>query len=115
MARRALAVALAWLVAGTACADGDVPRNWFDDPFFQIANGIPKCPRPLGPFLTESEMKAESHARAERGTSCWLSRELATALERRLTDVPHVERVIVNVMTDAEGRPPYRLVPMSGR
>lgn len=164
MARHArLAFALAWLVAGTSHADGATLRNWFDDPFFQIADGMPECPRPLGPLLTESEMKTESHARAERGTSCWLSgacsepnaylydagiarhirehvavegsaslwitvkrrfvwiegcverREQATELESRLKDVPHVERVLVNVMTGVKDRPPYRRAPVAGR
>lgn len=157
MARHARCIcALALLVAGAAHADSQALRNWFDDPFFQIADRMPGCPVPLGPLLTESEMKAESHSRAERGTTCWLSgacsepnaylydagiarhireqvtvqgaaslwitvkrrfvwlegcvmgQEQAAELERRLKDVPQVERVLIDVMTGAEGRPPYR-------
>ncbi|WP_420476158.1 transporter [Noviherbaspirillum sp. ST9] len=68
-----LLFALALTASGAAYADNTALRNWFDDPFFQIADTMPGCPVPLGPLLTDTEMKAESHARAERGTSCWLS------------------------------------------
>lgn len=47
-------------------------RNWFDDPFGAATRGLPACPAPRGPLLTEAEKLKESHARAERGTSCWL-------------------------------------------
>ena len=33
---------------------------------------MPRCPVPDGPLMTEAEMRTESHARAERGTRCWL-------------------------------------------
>ena len=48
-------------------------RNWFKAPFFQIAAQAPRCPVPLGPYLTAAEQRAEAHDRAERGTSCWLA------------------------------------------
>jgi hypothetical protein len=51
----------------------DTPRNWFNDPFFQVAHGIATCPVPAGPLLTDAERHVQSHHRAERGTSCWLS------------------------------------------
>lgn len=61
-------------IAGSACAeDHQQHKNWFDDPFFQVRNGIANCPTPLGPLLTESEMKSEAHSRVERGTSCWMA------------------------------------------
>ncbi|WP_256354227.1 BON domain-containing protein [Variovorax sp. dw_308] len=69
---------MAWLAAGTVGAapstsDPQVERrNWFDDPFFQIASGLPGCPVPLGPFYTEAERRMQMHSRLERGTSCWL-------------------------------------------
>ena len=61
----------AWASAG---AD-EALRNWFNDPFFQVRGGIAECPVPLGPLTTESQMRAESHYRAERGTSCWLEKK----------------------------------------
>ncbi len=69
---------MAWLAAGTvgaapATSDPHVERrNWFDDPFFQVASGLPGCPVPLGPFYTEAERRTQMHSRLERGTSCWL-------------------------------------------
>jgi hypothetical protein len=47
-------------------------KNWFNDPFIQVRNAIPACPRPLGPMTTEDEARKESHWRIERGASCWL-------------------------------------------
>lgn len=63
---------IAFLVTASAVA-GDELKNWFGDPFFQIAGDVPACPVPLGPLLTEAEMKGEAHSRAERGTSCWMA------------------------------------------
>jgi len=63
--------AIAAVMGGTASADQR--KNWFDDPFVQVTGGIADCPAPEGPMLTEAEMRAEAHARAERGTSCFLS------------------------------------------
>ncbi len=48
-------------------------RNWFDDPFFQIASSVPNCPEPAGPRITEAERLPQTHHRAERGTTCWLA------------------------------------------
>lgn len=71
--RFALLIVLTLLFAAPAAADGR--RNWFDDPFAQATRGLPRCPVPDGPLLTEAEMRAESHARAERGTRCWLDKK----------------------------------------
>ena len=48
-------------------------QNWYHDPFFQISDAISDCPKPAGPFVTESERLTNAHHRAERGTSCWLA------------------------------------------
>jgi hypothetical protein len=48
-------------------------RNWFNDPFFQVSTRVAGCPLPAGPYLTEPEMRVQSHGRAERGTTCWLA------------------------------------------
>ena len=45
--------------------------NYFDDPFLQVSGGIKACPVPEGPMITRADMLAESHYRAERGTSCF--------------------------------------------
>ena len=48
-------------------------RNWFDDPFVAATRGLPGCPVPDAPLMTEAEMQHETHWRAERGTSCYRS------------------------------------------
>lgn len=49
------------------------PRtNYFDDPFVEATNALPGCPVPRGPLYTTAEALAESHGRAERGTTCYL-------------------------------------------
>ena len=74
-------VALAAVTLGVTqpapAAEGVAPerRNWFDTPFGQAVDGLPDCPRPEGPLITESEMRSLAHARIERGTSCWLAKK----------------------------------------
>lgn len=53
-------------------AQSPAPRkNWFNDPFFQVAGGLPACPVPLGPLLTDDEQRQQAHGRIERGTRCF--------------------------------------------
>ena len=85
-------------------------RNWFDDPFFQIASGLPGCPVPLGPFYTEAERRTQMHSRLERGTSCWLEhrcedsnayrydKDVAPRVRDALSKVPGHERASVWAM-----------------
>lgn len=70
-------VALFTLFLLTSPARAEELKNWFGDPFFHIGNGFPRCPVPRGPLLSEAEMRAESHSRIERGTSCWMAGECA--------------------------------------
>jgi hypothetical protein len=48
-------------------------RNAFDDPFAVVMQGFAGCPIAEGPLLTEEQVRAEAHDRAQRGTSCWLA------------------------------------------
>jgi hypothetical protein len=68
-----LAAIVAHAQAGTPAAAPADRRNWFDDPFMQATHGLPGCPVPDPPLLTEAEMQHETHWRAERGTSCYRS------------------------------------------
>jgi hypothetical protein len=70
-----IASAVVFALSGAAvCAQGDAPlKNWFNDPFFPLTQDIGQCPVPRGALMTEAEMKAESHSRIERGTTCWMS------------------------------------------
>ena len=72
---RACLFALAALTAACPAGADEELRNWFDDPFFQISAAVPGCPLPAGPFITENQKRVEAHHRAERGTTCWLTKE----------------------------------------
>ena len=66
--------AIALTLIGLAPAHADEPwQNWFNDPYFQVRDGIPACPTPAGPLTDARTMRAQAHYRAERGTSCWLA------------------------------------------
>jgi len=79
---------------------GEALQNWFNDPFFQISAAVPDCPRPAGPFITERERLAQTHRRAEKGTTCWLAKacdrpnafaydqDIATAFQQALKRRP---------------------------
>jgi hypothetical protein len=67
---RSVLIALLALPALAWAAD-EPRRNVFDDPFVQLTHGLPACPVPPGPTLTEAEAKAQAHGRIERGTSCY--------------------------------------------
>ncbi|MFO1340918.1 MAG: BON domain-containing protein [Burkholderiaceae bacterium] len=70
--RRALVAIAVWSGFAAATDAADEPRrNVFDDPFVQLTHGLPACPVPPGPLLTEAEARAQAHGRAERGTSCF--------------------------------------------
>ena len=68
----ALALAAAAVVSSLA-AHGEELRNWFNDPFFQVRSDTKDCPVPRGPFMDEAQKLRETHNRAERGTTCWLT------------------------------------------
>ena len=60
------------LVAPASNAEPAAERaNFFDDPFLQVTRGIAECPVPEGPLITEAEMRARTHYRAERGRRCF--------------------------------------------
>jgi hypothetical protein len=61
------------LGGSTAAMPAEQRANYFDDPFLQVTSAIADCPPQQGPLITQAEMRAQSHGRAERGTSCFLS------------------------------------------
>lgn len=67
-----LSLALLAALSPVFAADDDL-QNRFDDPFFQIADAVPDCPLPAGPFVTEREGREQAHRRVEKGTTCWLA------------------------------------------
>ena len=69
------ALLAALLAIECAITRAEEVRNWFDDPFFQVTSALPGCPEPVGPRVTAAERQAQSHRRAEKGTTCWLAKE----------------------------------------
>src|SRR5439155_21429129 len=65
----ALAVLLALPTAAVAQAD-ELRTNAFDDPFLQASHAIGACPPAEPPLLTAAEVRAQSHIRVEKGTTC---------------------------------------------
>ena len=75
MPGRLLLLALAAVAPACVAQAREPLRNWFDDPFFQISAAVPGCPLPAGPFVGETDKRAQAHRRAEKGTTCWLAKE----------------------------------------
>lgn len=109
--RAGVEVALLLLCACSwAAAQAQDRRNWFEDPFFRISDGVAGCPVPEGPLLSDEEQRSEAHYRAERGTSCWLAgkckdsnayrydKALAPPVEAALKAVPGVAQSSVWVV-----------------
>ena len=71
-ALRRLAIGTA-LLAGCAQAQAPARSNVFNDPFLPATAGLPTCPVPEGPGVTEQEARELAHDRAQRGVSCWLA------------------------------------------
>ena len=53
----------------------ETPQNWFGDPFVQVSASVHGCLEPLGPRMSKADRLAQSHHRAERGTTCFLHGE----------------------------------------
>jgi len=75
---QAMRSACEWLLAGllgcgAALAQDEERANFLEIPFLQITDGIKTCARQQEPRMTRAEAAAQSHSRAERGTSCYQS------------------------------------------
>ena len=72
LARPLASLVAALLVPGLCAAQPAEPKaNYFDDPFLQVTAGIDACRVPEGPLITETERRAQSHYRADRGVNCY--------------------------------------------
>jgi len=58
-------------VAPASSAPNDARTNFFDDPFVRVTRAMNDCPEPEGPLYSEAEARAQSHMRAEKGTTCY--------------------------------------------
>jgi hypothetical protein len=86
---------------GRAARSAEERANLFGDPFVQVTSGIADCPPQQGPMITQSEMRAEAHPRAERGTRCFESGRcrLPNSYLYDKEIIPRVQKAIV-----ADGR-----------
>ena len=70
---RSIFLAVAPALSVPAVQAEDLRSNPFDDPFVAVTDGLPGCPTPEVPVLTEEQFRAEAHDRAQRGVSCWMA------------------------------------------
>ncbi len=100
------------LGASTAATAAEERANYFGDPFLQVTHAIAECPPQEGPLITQAEMRAQAHVRAERGTSCYLSGRcrLPNAYLYDKEIIPRVEMAIL-----ADGRFAQTSVWVEGR
>ena len=94
---RAVAAIVGALALPGRAADRDEPRtNAFDDPFVQATHALAACPVAEGPLVTAAEARAQTHGRAERGTTChyWGRCRLPNAYLYDKEIVPRVVRFI---------------------
>ena len=93
------------LAAPAAAATTTMPlapeqrANRFDDPFLQVTSAIADCPPQSAPMITEQEMRAEAHPRAERGTRCYQSGRCRLP-NSYLYDREIIPRVKTAILTD---------------
>lgn len=73
MLHRIVFIIVCFSAGANALAGEEERGNFFDDPFEQVTKAITSCPTQAGPMITRAEMRAQSHWRVERGTSCYLS------------------------------------------
>jgi hypothetical protein len=69
-ARHAL-IALSLLLACSSPLGQEERTNVFEDPFLRVTQRLVACPVPEGPLYTQAEARAQSHLRAEKGTTCY--------------------------------------------
>jgi len=70
---RALCAAASLALWVSLVSAQEARRNAFDDPFVVVTQGLAACPVAEAPLLSEEQVRAEAHDRAQRGTSCWLA------------------------------------------
>jgi len=84
------------LLASGAVVPAQTRSNVFNDPFLQATSGMPACPVPEPPGVTEQEARELAHDRAQRGVSCWLAGRcrLHNAYLYDAEIIPRVQQVI---------------------
>jgi hypothetical protein len=98
---RSLCVAALALGASASAMPAEERANAFDDPFLQVTGAIADCPPQQKTTYTKDEMRAQAHARAERGTRCFLEGRcrLPSSYDYDQEIIPRVKKAIL-----ADGR-----------
>jgi BON domain len=73
--------------------------NAWSDPFLNVTHALPDCPVPAGPLFSPEEVRADSHWRAQRGVSCYLSGRCRLS-NSYLYDKEIIPRVKQFILTD---------------
>lgn len=68
---RRVPIVLALLLASTQSLQAQERGNLFGDPFLSVTTSMPACPQPLGPAVTQAEVREQAHVRAQHGGSCF--------------------------------------------
>jgi osmotically-inducible protein OsmY len=99
-------------LAPPMAAAAEERANYFDDPFLQVTSAIADCPPQQEPLITQAEMRAQAHTRAERGTSCYQSGRcrLPNAYLYDKEIIPRVKKAIL-----ADGRFAQSSIWVEGR
>jgi hypothetical protein len=64
-------IVLACLLAPSLPSQAQQRGNFFGDPFLSVTSSMPACPQPLGPAVTQAEVREQAHVRAQHGGSCF--------------------------------------------
>ena len=98
---RPLSVAAVAFGVATSALPAEERANYFDDPFLQVTGAIADCPPQQKTTYTMDEMRAQVHARAERGTRCYLEGRcrLPSSYDYDQEIIPRVKKAIL-----ADGR-----------
>jgi BON domain len=90
-----------WWSSAAAQQNSNERTNFWSDPFVNVTSAFAACPVPAGPLFTAEEALADSHWRAQRGVSCFLSGRcrLANAYLYDREIIPRVKQFLL-----ADGR-----------
>ena len=97
-AARDICAVLGALLVCTGAMPQEEQGNFFNDPFIQVTHAIVDCPMQRGPMITRAEMRAQSHSRIDRGTTCYRSGRcrLPNAFLYDKEIIPRVSKLILS-------------------
>ena len=88
------------LLAALSCAaQAQKAGNVFGDPFVQVTAGLPGCPVPRGPYITEEKQRIQQHVRSQHGNRSYRSGRCRLP-NSNLYDEELIPRVRQNIRAD---------------